>query len=50
MEAEGLLGKMITDTAVMLGTDLDPRFTLRARSAFLHALEDNVDKIMKDLE
>ena len=41
---------MIIDTAVMLGTDLDPRFTLRARFAFLHASEDNVDKIMKDLE
>ena len=41
---------MITDTVVMLGTDLDLRFTLRAGSAFLHASEDNVDKIMKDLE
>ena len=25
VEAEGLPGKMITDTAVMLGTDQDPR-------------------------
>ena len=49
-EAEGLLGKMITDTAVMLGTDQDPRFTLRAGSALIQASEDNVDKIMIDLE
>ena len=41
---------MITDIAVMLGTDLDSRFTLRAGYTFLHALEDNIDKIMKDLE
>ena len=41
---------MITDTTVMLGTDLDPRFTLRAGYTFLHGLEDNIDKIMKDLE
>ena len=50
VEAEGLPGKMITDTAVMLGTDQDPRFTLRARSAFIQASEDNVRKIMIDLE
>ena len=41
---------MITDTAVMLGTDQDPRFTLRAGSAFIQASEDNVGKIMIDLE
>ena len=50
VEAEGLPGKMITDTAVMLGTDQDPRFTLRAGSAFIQASEDNVSKIMIDLE
>ena len=49
-EAEGLPGKMITDTAVMRGTHQDPRFTLRARSAFIQASEDNVGKIMIDLE
>ena len=37
VEAEGLPGKMIIDTAVMIGTDQDPRFTLRARSAFIQA-------------
>ena len=49
VEAEGLPGKMITDTAVMLGTDQDPRFTLRAGSAFIQASEDNVGKIITDL-
>ena len=41
---------MITDTAVMSGTDQDPRFTLRAGSAFIQASEDNVGKIITDLE
>ena len=41
---------MITDTAVMLGTDQDPRFTLRSGSTFIQASEDNVSKIMIDLE
>ena len=49
-EAEGLPGKMITNTAVMLGTDQDLRFSLRAGSAFIQASEDNVGKIMMDLE
>ena len=47
---EGLPGKMIMYTAVMLGTDEDPRFTLRTGSAFIQASEDNVGKIMMDLE
>ena len=50
VEAEGLPGKMIMVTAVMLGTDQDPRFTLRAGSAFIQASEENVGKIMMDLE
>ena len=50
VKAEGLLGKMIIDMAVMLGTDQDPRFTLRSGSAFIQASEDNVSKIMIDLE
>ena len=50
VEVEGLPGKMITDTAVMLGTDQDPRFTVRAGSAFIQASEDNVGKIITDLE
>ena len=43
-------GKMITDTAVMLGMDLDPRLTIRAGTAILHASEDNIDKVMTELE
>ena len=50
VEVEGLPGKMITDMVVMLGTDQDPRFTLRVGSAFIQASEDNVSKIMIDLE
>ena len=50
VEAEGMPGKMITDTAVMLGTDLDPRLTIRAGVAILHASEDNIDKVMTELE
>ena len=50
VEAQDMPGKMITDTAVMLGTDQDPRLTLRARTALLHALEDNMDKVITDLE
>ena len=46
----GIPSKMITDAAVMLGTDQDPRFTLRARFAFIQASEDNVGKIITDLE
>ena len=37
VEAEGMTGKMITYMAVMLGTDLDPRLTLTAGTAILHA-------------
>ena len=50
VETRVLPGKMITDTPVMLGTDRDPRFTLRAGTALLQALEDNMDKVMTDLE
>ena len=41
---------MITDTPMMLGTDRDPRFTLRVGTALIQALEDNMDKLMTDLE
>ena len=50
VETGGLLGKMITDTPVVFGTDQDPRFTIRAGAALIQASEDNVDKIMTDLE
>ena len=35
VETEGLPGKMITDTPVMLGTDQEPRFTIRAGAALI---------------
>ena len=50
VETRGLYGKMITDTTVVYETDRDPRFTIRAGAALIHASEDNVDKIMTDLE
>ena len=46
----GLSGKMINDTTIVYGTDRDPRFTIRAGAELIHASEDNVDKIMIDLE
>ena len=36
---------MINDTTIVYGIDRDPRFT-----TLIHASEDNVDKIMTDLE
>ena len=42
--------KMITDTPLVFGTDQYPRFTIRSGAALIHASEDNVDKIMTDLE
>ena len=50
VEAGSMPGKMITDTVVMLGIDQDPRLTLRAGTALLHASEDNMDKVITDLE
>ena len=41
---------MITDITVMIGTDVDPRLTIRAETAILHASEDNIDKMMTELE
>ena len=41
---------MITDTTVMLGTDQDPRFTLRVGAALISASEDNMGKVKIDLE
>ena len=41
---------MITDIAVMLGTDQDPRFTLRAGVALIDASEDNINRVMTELE
>ena len=37
VETGSMPGKMISDTAVMLGTNQDPRFTLRVRDALIDA-------------
>ena len=50
VEAEGMPGKMIRDTVVMIGMNLDPRLTIRVGTAILHASEDNIDKVMTELE
>ena len=50
VETGGPPGKMITDTPMVLGTDRDPRFTLRVGAALISASEDNMDKVMTDLE
>ena len=50
VETGGFPEKMIMDTLVVFGTDRDPRFTIRDRATLIHASEDNVDKIMTDLE
>ena len=49
VETGGLSGKMINDTTIVYGIDRDPRFTIQAGAALIHASEDNVDKIMTDL-
>ena len=41
---------MITDKTLVYGTDVDPRLTSRARVALTQATEDNVDRLMTDLE
>ena len=46
----GQLGTMINDTTMVYGIDKDPRFTMQAGVASIHASEDNVDRIMSDLE
>ena len=50
VKTRGQFGKMINDTTVMYGMDKDPRFTIIAGDALIHASEDNVDQIMIDLE
>ena len=50
VETGGNLGKMINDTTIVYGTDKDPRFTIRAGDALIHASKDNVDQILTDLE
>ena len=41
---------MINDKTLVHGIDKDLIFTIRARATLIHASEDNVDRIMPDLE
>ena len=41
---------MITDKNLVYGIDADPRLTARAGVALTQATEDNVDRLMTDLE
>ena len=41
---------MVTNKTLVHGTDKDPRLTIRAGAVLIHASEDNVDRIMTDLE
>ena len=50
VEAKDLSGKMVTDTAVMLGTDKDPMLTIRAGAALIDASADNINKVLIELE
>ena len=50
VETGGQSGKMINDTIVVYGIVKDPRFTIRVGDALNHASEDNVDRILTDLE
>ena len=50
VDTGGQSGRMINDTTMVYGIDKDPRFTIRAGAALIHASEDNVDRIMTDLE
>ena len=50
IETGNMPGKMISNTVVMLGTDQDPRFTLRAGAALIDASEDNINRVMTELE
>ena len=50
IEAEGMASTMITDKAVMVETDKDPRFVIRAGKVALHATEDNIDRMLVEIE
>ena len=50
VETRGQSGKMINDTTIVFGTDKDPRFTISVGAALIHDSEDNVDRILTDLE
>ena len=50
VDTGGKKGVMVTEKTVVHGTDKDPRLMAKAGVATSLATEDNVDKIMTDLE
>ena len=50
LDSGGKPGKMVTDKTVVHGTHKDPWLIARAGVALTIATEDNMDKIMTDLE
>ena len=50
VETGGKSCKMINDKTVVYGIDKDPRFTIRAGAALIHASKDNVNQILTNLE
>ena len=50
VETGGQSGKMITDKTLVHGTDIDPRLIARVGVALTQATEDNIDRLMIDLE
>ena len=50
VEIGGQSGMMVTDKTLVHGTNKDPRLTVKAGAALIHATEDNVDRLMIDLE
>ena len=50
VEVKDLSGKMVIDTAVMLGIDKDPMLMVRAGAALIDASADNINKVMIELE
>ena len=41
---------MFIDKTLVHGIDKDPRLTVRVGATLIHATEDNVDRLMTDLE
>ena len=50
VDTVGKIGKMVTDKTVVHGTHKDPRLMSRVGVALTLEKEDNVDRIMTDLE
>ena len=50
IETRGQSGKMITDKTLVYGIDAYPRLTIRAGVALTQATEDDVERLMTDLE